>query len=176
MDIHRCPESARYRGRYSSFFQGSGEETEESVGLWRYQLNVPNLRRAEVERCLFQPLQPHRAAARVISRVQVRHEWMVSVVVGNVVLISRGECPKMHPILKFCILWNSRSRNYKSKISYMTTCWQSTFTVGKWCQSPLCWKCFHLAGKRTFRTPPEDDSTPNPNFRAEYEIYNPNSI
>jgi len=34
--------------------------------------------------------------------------------------------------------------------------------------------CFHLAGKRTFRTPPEDDSTSNPNFRAEYEIYNPN--
>ena len=33
---------------------------------------------------------------------------------------------------------------------------------------------FHLAGKTTFRTPHEDDSTPNPNFRAEYEIYNPN--
>jgi len=34
--------------------------------------------------------------------------------------------------------------------------------------------CFHLAGKRTFRTPPEDDSTPNPNSIVEYEIYNPN--
>jgi len=52
---------------------------------------------------------------------------------------------------------------------------QNTLTiVGKWAHFQHKGLCFHLAGKRTFRTPPEDDSTPNPNFRAEYEIYNPN--